>query len=779
MTRDRRALLVLDDLHWAASPTLLLLRHLIRSERPLGALVLCTYRDTELDVGQALAQLFADLQRDGSAERVSVGGLDGGAIAALVEAAVGHALPERAELVQLLGAQTAGNPFFLRELLADLAEAGQIPSAGERTAARVSTVLLQPPAGLRHVIGHRVARLSAQAGRALSVASVAGGRFSFVLLERVLGEGSGVLDALDEAVAAGLLTEAGHGDYAFAHALVRQTIYGQLGGGRRVRLHRQVGEALETLVDADAHVEALAHHFAQAAADGQGAKAAAYALAAGHHATARLGFEDAAAHYEQGLQALMLMRQRPDARCCELLLALGEARWGAGEPDKAREACHHAAELADELGDAVALARAALGAFGPYRAEEAAAARRPVIDLLQRALAALDDDDSALRAQLLGRLAATVVHTEVGHDTTLMACQALQMARRVADRTTLADVLASILLTTHGPDTLHDSLATARELARVAGEIGDGRLRARAHRWLLDFLLELGDIDGVERELQALQRLAEARRERWVTWLLTVFRANHAQLRGDLEEFETLAHEALARRFDGRDEPASHIFGAQMFFLRDAQGSLDAVVGAVEGFVAQYPAIASWRCALAYVYARLGRSALARDELEALARADFCDLPRDRFWLLNLSVICEAVVLLGDAARARLLYDLLLPYADRCVVSAGLLCRGSASRPLGLLATTLSRHDEAARHLDQALRMNTQIRSPLWTAQTQHDYARMLLLRNSLGDRDKARELLTQALTTADRLGLKGLADTARRLELTAAAMSNRPRRVA
>jgi DNA-binding SARP family transcriptional activator len=771
MTREQRALLVLDDLHWAATPTLLLLRHLIRSERPLGALVLCTYRDTELDFGQALSQLFADLERDSSAERVSVGGLDDGAITALVAAAVGHPLAQRAELVQLLAAQTAGNPFFLRELLADLAEAGKISSAGERATAGVTTALLQPPEGLRHVIGHRVARLSAHAGRALSVASVAGGRFSFVLLERVLGEGSGVLDALDEAVAAGLLTEAGHGEYAFAHALVGQTIYGQLGAARRMRLHRQLGEALETLVDADAHVEALAHHFAQAAADGQGAKAAAYALAAGRQATARLGFEDAAAHYERGLEALTSIRQPQDARHCELLLALGEARWGTGEPDKARQACRQAAELADKLGDATALARAALGVFGPYRAEEDAALTRPVIDLLQRALAALSDDDSALRARLMGRLAAaTLSLTGVDHDRTLIARQALQMAQRVADKTTLADVLASSLLTTHGPDTLHDSLTTARELGRVADEIGDGRLRARAYRWLLDFRLELGDIDGVERELEALQRLADARRERYLTWLVTVFRASHAHLRGGLQDFETLAHDALAHRFEGRDEPATHIFGVQMFFLRAEQGRLDEVVESVEGFVAQYPAITSWRCALAYTYAQLERSAHARKDLDALARADFCDIPRDRLWLLNLSVICEVAVLLGDASRAQLLYKLLLPYADRCVVATGLLCRGSASRPLGLLATTLSRHDEAARYFDQALNMNIQIRSPLWIAHTQHDYARMLLLRNGPGDRDKARDLLTRALTTADVLGLKALTDRARRLQLTARA---------
>ncbi|MCA1698303.1 MAG: AAA family ATPase, partial [Actinobacteria bacterium] len=97
-THEQRALLVLDDLHWAANPTLLLLRHLIRSERPLAVFVLCTYRETELDPGQPLARLLADLHRDASADRLSIGGLDEPAIAALLEASVGHILVEHAEL---------------------------------------------------------------------------------------------------------------------------------------------------------------------------------------------------------------------------------------------------------------------------------------------------------------------------------------------------------------------------------------------------------------------------------------------------------------------------------------------------------------------------------------------------------------------------------------------------------------------------------------------------------------------------------------------------------
>jgi DNA-binding SARP family transcriptional activator len=764
MTGDQPALIVVDDLHWATTPTLLLLRHLIRSERQLGALLLGTYREATSDLGQPLADLLADLHRDASAARLRLGGLDETAITALLEARVGHPLHDPVDLVRVLGAQTAGNPFFLRELLADVAESGAIFRGDERLSLEAMAARLEIPEGLRHVIGQRVARLPARARGVLRVAAVAAPTFSFLLLERVLGEPSGVLDALDEAVAAGLLVEVGNGDYAFAHALVRQTIYGELSAARRMRLHRELGEVLEASADPDAHVEALAHHFTEAARDGQAAKAADYALAAGRSAISRLGYEEAAGHYERGLHALTFAGQPSEQQRCELLLALAEARWATGELDKARQACGQATELASKLGDATLLARAVLGFCGPPRHEAAPGVTRPIIDLLQQALAALGEDDSCLRARLMGRCA---IYTDFVQHKPVIARQALQIARRVGDTATLADVLASTHRATHGPDSLHESLALAEELGCVAEEIGDRRLRARAHGWLLEHLLEQGDIKGVERELDALQRLAQTqKRDHFLTWFVGVFMASYAHLGGRLEECETLTHDALAHRFEGRDELAADVFHTQMVFVRDEQGRLDQVVDTAEALAEQNPHVSGWRCALAFVYAQLERTSQARHELRTLAQTDFSDLPRDTFWMSNLSMLSEVVRLLGDADPAHLLYNLLLPYADQCAVTFALLCRGSTSRQLGVLATTLTRYDDAARHFEHALTMNTEIRSPLWVAHTQHDYACMLHLRKNPGDGQKAIRLLEQALASAEQLGLTALANKARALRL-------------
>jgi tetratricopeptide (TPR) repeat protein len=359
-----------------------------------------------------------------------------------------------------------------------------------------------------------------------------------------------------------------------------------------------------------------------------------------------------------------------------------------------------------------------------------------------------------------------------------MAREALQTARRVGDSATLADVLASTLWAIRGPDGLDESLALAGELALVAAEVGDDASRVLAHVRRLDLLLELGDIDAVDCELDALQLLARTRRERYFTWFLPVLRVGRALLEGRLGDCEPLARDALAHCYEGNDQAAARTFQAQMLFIRHEQGRFDELVQAVTSVADAYPRIVSWRCVRALGYAQLGQTAQARRELEELAGDEFRDIPRDETWMANLSALSGVAYVLGDAPHARRLYTLLLPFADRCVVTGALLCAGSVSRMLGLLATALSRYEDAARHFEQALEMNLRIRSPLWIGHTQVAYAHMLLLRNRSGDNDKALQLLAKALAAAEELGLTALGEGARQLKLVIEA-TGRPAAVA
>ena len=593
------------------------------------------------------------------------------------------------------------------------------------------------PEGLRQVIRHRVARLAEPARRALGVGALAGPSFTLALLEGVLRDQAGLLDALDQCISAGLLTEAGPGEYAFAHALVRQTIYDEHTSSRRMRLHRRLGEAIEAGADPDAHAEALAYHFAEAAADGQAAKAAAYALAAGRNATLRLAYEDAAAHYERGLQALQLTPSPDEERRGELLLALGVTRWRSGDMERAREACRQAAELAERRREPEQFARAALAYAGPLRFDQAAAMTGPLMDLLERALEALGEGESALRARVMARLAFELTFYAPERRRPALAQQALDLVRRVGDRSELADVLTSTHYATRAPDNLDEQLAKDRELGRVAAELRDAGRVALASNWIITALLEQGAIHEARREFAALNRAASVLPQPATKFIVAVARARNAHLEGRLGDYEALAREILACGVQGEDDNVAFAYAAQMVVLRREQGRLGELLGTIEGLVNRSTRFPGWRSALSLVYAELDRRPDAQRELEAVARDDFSAIPRDWFWLVTIAVLSEVAAYLDDAPRAERLHELLLPYADRCVV-ADSPCLGSASRPLGLLATTIGNFNAAARHFADALELNTRIESPLWVAHTQHDYARMLLRRDHPGDRKHA-----------------------------------------
>ena len=180
-------LLVIDDLQWADSPTLQLLRHLVRAPQPRRTLFLGTYRDAELGEDHPLQELIGSLRREGTLTQVPLAGLAQDETAELV-AALGT--DATSAFVSALQRETEGNPFFVEEILR---HGGDLEHAGV-------------PAGVREVTSRRIARLPGSAREAMQVSCVIGREVDFGLLE-ALGPLSGdeLVSALDEAVAAGVL----------------------------------------------------------------------------------------------------------------------------------------------------------------------------------------------------------------------------------------------------------------------------------------------------------------------------------------------------------------------------------------------------------------------------------------------------------------------------------------------------------------------------------------------------------------------------------------------
>lgn len=762
----RRApvLIVLDDLHWADASSLRLLSHLARYSEPAPLLILGTYRDTDLPQAPQLADMLVDLNREHLDERVLLTGLDEQAVGELIAETTRAAPPD---LTPALLQETRGNPFFLVEMLRHLADSDAFdPPEVERRGAAPLLERIGVPDGVRQLVERRLARLDRRTGEALMLASVLGQQFDLGALAAVTGRAPDELsEALDEALAAGLLTEAPGppGTFEFSHALVRETLYRRPSSVRRELLHSRAGEALVELYHPrdDAHAAELARHFIAAGARGDAERAVRYSVVAAQQALVRLAYEEAADLYAHALEraggsgdAADEAKQR---RRYDLLLALGEARWCAGDLDEARDAYLQAADAAGVLDDPECLGHAALGYAGPLRFEPAARREQPLVELLSRAIGALGDAPGAMRARLQARLAAVLLSGGDDARKAELASEAIALARAAGDRAALAEVLSTCLFATRSPDNLRWRIETGRELERLANELGDAGLQAVTHGALLDDTLEAGDIDASNREGEAFEALAETLGERYRRWLVMLAKSRSALMEGRIDESEALALQASTLGLGGDDESAYHALGAQLLVIRREQARLEELLPGAEAFAAQYPEVPAWRCGLAHVYTELGRKEDAGRELDTLGADRFGALPRNAFWLLGMTLLGEVATFVEHPVHVPVIYEQIAPYAEHCVVITT-VCNGSAARVPGLLATQLGRFEDAERHFEDALARNARIRSPLWVGHTQRDYAAMLLRRDAPGDRERARTMLAEVLATANELGLRALA---------------------
>jgi DNA-binding SARP family transcriptional activator/tetratricopeptide (TPR) repeat protein len=752
----RPLVVVLDDLHAADEPSLLLLRFLAREIADSRLLVVCALRDVDPTMRDPLASALAELAREQRTAHIALAGLSEDDVAEYIE--LSSETRPAPRLVEAVHAETEGNPLFVAETVRLLETEGHIADPDAH---------LRIPPGVRAVIDQRVGRLSERCRSLLVPASVIGREFGLDALSG-LSEvpRDQLLDALDEAMAERILGEVpgSPGRLRFGHALIRDTLYDELSPARRMQLHQDAAEALEAVHSDDVgpHLTELTHHYVAAAPIGVADRAVECARRAGDRAASQLAYEEAARLYEMALTLV----EEPTARC-DLLLLLGDVRARAGDSRASKPAFSEAAELAEEHGLSERLARAALG-YGGRIIWERHQDDEYIIPVMERALAALGKEDSPLRVRLLARLAGGPLRSArfPRQRRFAMGREALDIARRLGDESTLAYALAGSLVAIESPDSTRETLDLSTELLDVALRTGDKERVLEAHEHRHERLFELGDLNQARAELDAMAALADEMRQPAQRWLVAVCRARLALLEGRLQEAENLIEEALQLGEHALSWNAAVAVRIQTYLLRREQGRLEEAREIVRNSAVEYPAFAGWPCAIAQIEAALGLEAESRRVFESLAGDDFADLLfQQDVWLVGISLLAEVATALGDAERASALYAVLLPYADRVAINYPEIAIGSVSRYLGMLGTTTARWEDAQRHFEDALAANERIGARPWLAHTHEDYARMLSARGGPGDGERALELARRARDGYRGLGMETFADEAARLE--------------
>ena len=533
-------LLVIDDLHWVDQGSLLLLRHVIRGTREAALCIVLTHRNDVPEWSPDFRDLVESLRREHRPARIALHRLPDDDVRAMIEEWTGHDSPPA--LTRLVARHTEGNALFVVEMLKHLDEVGAL-TGPEKWEAPMTLEDIGLPEGIRQLIRRRLDRLGRTTNRLLTIAAVVGREFRLSIIENLVDVGEdAVLDAMDEALAAGIVSEepGGPGRFSFTHTLIREVLYTSITAARRVRLHHRIATAIEHQPSPpETRLAELAYHFGQAAVYMSAEKALEYARRAGDHAIETLAFESAAHWYEVALRAMDFIQEQGDAtarrvdlqvkrggsfftvgrwaaarnafeaalsllgpaeheRRCELLVRLSEAAFWLMDVPAIRKFAAEAQALANHTGrdDLWADAQAWMASAVVSDGDIAAA-----IDMDRQALARA----GGIRSFGLARTPLTLYWAGLLDDATQRGMQAVENARAAGDPAFLLYALQHLGLSLSGAGRFDEALRTFDEARAFGRSCGALPLLARATSMSVAPLLSLGDLD------RAMARALDAR----------------------------------------------------------------------------------------------------------------------------------------------------------------------------------------------------------------------------------------------------------------------------
>lgn len=739
---------VLDDLHWADTPTLRLFEFLAGNLHSTPLLLVGAYRDVDIGPEHPLSALAGRLP--GDTTRLELRPLGAGPLARLMAETIG--VEPAPELVRRVHRHTGGNPLFTKEVVRLLASEGRLAEPPGRLAL---------PAGVRGVIERRLAGVAPAEVDVLRWGALSGDEFDTGLVEQASGTPHGDVQRALATARRNRLAEPlpeRPGWFRYTHGLVAETLREGLVDGDRRSRHLRLGR---TLIEASpgpgapgVPVAAISRHLLAALPEGDDETAADHTVRAARQAAHALAWEEAVVLYDRALQVLdSAVAARSDPRVAELRIERAAVVARAGDGSESRRAAIAAVDAARSSGDPELLARAAL----TYSARTFAdAGDDATIDLLEEALAGLPAEDRPVRAELLARTAEELSHLDRPRSAR-MAEEARALATRLGDPVAVWEALIQVHRVQRGGVDIDERLATSTELVRLGRRLEDSErtLLGRIRR-VVD-LMAAGRRSDVDQELAAFARSVDRARLPSFRWFVPLWMGTRAVAEGRLVEAQGHADE-VGRLAAVRGEYALAQFVIQLAGIRLHQGALHDVEGFFALAAHRYPTIPVYRCALAFVHTELGRPASAQALLEPLAADGFATVPEDQEWTTAAYCLAEACVALQRADWAPALAAKLLPHARQQVVnSSGALHLGSVAHSLGRLAALAGRPDTAEEHFHAALAASRHFGAPLWAAQVQHDWAALLLARGRPADGERAHELLDEAGTFADEMDIPRL----------------------
>ncbi len=739
--------LILDDLHWADSPSLSLLEFLNQELLNSRLLIVAAYRDADASGKSPLQSALGGLIRDPGVERVHLSGLSQSAIGQVAERLCDVTLSDSA--IKMIFQRTDGNPLFTIELIKVLLD----ESAGSAIAAMPARI----PAGVRETIGRRLIRLSDPCNKLLGVASVHGRQFTAREIAVATDEEvQRVLTVLEPAVQAGIVQSNADapGGYQFTHGLIRETIYEDLAAADRLRMHGGAGDALVAVHSArlEPALTLIAYHYHQAAALGFAEQAVVYAMRAAESATRIYAYEEALLHYDRAIETLQGEGLMHDERLARAYVLKGSALRLLGQVDRSIDVLLEAVNRTRVLGSVELLVDGLMS----LAMTSQHVAQRHIVPLLDRALALLPEIDSVSRAKALATLAFAQRTSADKSRIQLLVDQALAMASRCCDGTARCACFQLTVMALRGnPSSLLRRLSIGQEYIAVARSTGSGDLLSEAFHWQALNCFEAGQIDDVEDLLVQYESLATARFGLHQYWAGS-YRITLSLLRGEWSDLEGRIEELLEIGTKTRRGDADGVYGAQMFALNRDLGRLHALAPQIKQIAASGN-MRMWEPGLMLICSEIGMLPEARAIFDRLVDQDCCAIRRDDMFLACLVFCAQTCCMLDDTSNAESIYRLLRPYAGQTANHPTAVCFGTTELYLAMLASTADRPDVAREHFDNAVMLNRAMRAWPYLARTLHRYGVFMLARPTEAERRTGFQQLREAEDLARRLGMARL----------------------
>jgi tetratricopeptide (TPR) repeat protein len=738
--------IVFEDLQWADSASLSLLRHIVLSDHLGRMLILGSYRDNELANSPELLETLSVFRRLQRFRRIEMDGLASDEVVSLMAGLTHHELRgEDVTLARSIARETDGNPFFAQEVIRHIRD-----SRADVTGTSAGAGVIDLPDSVREVIGARVRRLGDATHRVLSTAAVIGRDFDFPLLRATTGVDADELVAmLERAEALSLVHESqATGGFRFAHALFQHTLYEDLGATRRALTHRKVAEALEQLVQSspDPRYAERARHWSHTGDPSDAPIAVFHLRRAAEAAFESLAPTEALRYYRQILDLTRANALLDRLDQLDVMIGYGTALQQSADQSY-RQVLLDAANEAIELDDTDRLVAALLANDRGWMGQ-AGVLDTAKVEVLEAALERLERGPN--RALILAKLCAEYTfHRDLDRRLRL-ADEAFEIALECDDKSIYPRVSKNIFYSILLPESVETSLVRTAEALTRAETVNDEFLLLSTLLIRMVDLARIGDIEGVDQCLARVRPIVDHLGQPTSRWAVGLNECWRALIAGDVALAEHWANQTFAFGSESQEPDAAIFYGVQLSMVHQQRGTLEEMLPLLEQTIKDNPQMKGFMAYAARAYAETDRLEQAQGRLNELAERNYHTM-RNVEWLTAVSNYAEAAYQCRDADAAQALYDQLSDYDSLMVTVGGTTASGPTAHFLGQLATVLGQYDAAESHFERSSAISAPYGLHFFLAATELSWAKMLVQRAGPADHDRAREMLerVRAVSTA------------------------------